>query len=107
ELSIGVAKPSSEQLKRVKHYFINSHSIHEEVNAKVFEEYALHSINKIFSKHDIAIIVGGTGLYIKTFCEGIDEIPVIDPEIKKVILTTYNNGRLEWLQEQVKKNDSR
>src|SRR3979409_2187420 len=52
ELNIGVAKPSSEQLQQVKHYFIDSHSIHEEVNAVVFEQYALQKVNEIFVQHD-------------------------------------------------------
>ena len=48
ELNIGVAKPSAEELQLVKHYFINSHSIQDEVNAAVFEQYALEKINEIF-----------------------------------------------------------
>src|SRR5665647_1139366 len=83
ELNIGVAKPSVEQLEKIKHYFIGSHSIHEEVNAKIFEEYALNAINRIFEKNDVAIIVGGTGLYIKAFAEGLDEIPEIDESVRK------------------------
>ncbi|HSN07728.1 MAG TPA: isopentenyl transferase family protein, partial [Hanamia sp.] len=62
ELNIGVAKPSVEQLEKVKHYFIDSHSIHEEVNARLFEEYALKAVNEIFEKNDVAVMVGGTGL---------------------------------------------
>ena len=61
ELNIGVAKPSPGQLEKVKHYFINSHSIHEEVNAKIFEEYSLKAVHEIFQNNDIAIVVGGTG----------------------------------------------
>src|SRR3569623_820457 len=64
ELNIGVAKPSKDQLKKVKHYFIDSHSIHDEVNVKIFEAYALNAVNEIFKTNDTAIMVGGTGLYI-------------------------------------------
>ncbi len=105
ELNIGVAKPSPEELQLVKHYFINSHSIHEEVNTGVFEKYALEKAALIFEKHDIAVVVGGTGLYIKTFCSGIDEVPVIDPAIRKKINEDYEWEGLEWLQQQVEKND--
>jgi tRNA dimethylallyltransferase len=105
ELNIGVAKPSPGQLQKVKHYFINSHSIQDEVNAKVFEEYSLLKANEIFKQNDIAVMVGGTGLYIKAFCEGMDEVPVVDAEMKKVIITNYNNGGLEWLRDEVKKTD--
>ena len=105
ELNIGVAKPSAEQLQKVEHYFINSHSIHNEVNAKVFEEYSLSHLSNIFKEQDVAIMVGGTGLYVKAFCEGIDELPVIDSEIRKTIVTNYNNGGLEWLSDEVKRAD--
>jgi tRNA dimethylallyltransferase len=106
ELNIAVAKPSPAQLKQVKHHFINSHSVKDEVNAKVFEDYALAAAQKIFSAHDIAMMVGGTGLYIKTFCEGIDEVPAIDTKIRDVIVTNYNNGGIEWLRKQVQQNDA-
>jgi tRNA dimethylallyltransferase len=105
ELNIGVAKPSVEELQLVTHYFINSHFINEEVNAASFEQYALQKANEIFTKHDIAIMVGGTGLYIKAFCNGIDEVPAIDPAIREEIITHYEQNGLEWLQSEVKKND--
>ena len=72
ELNIGVAKPSTEQLKSIPHYFINSHSIQGKVNVKIFEQYALYAIHKIFETSNVAIMAGGTGLYIKAFCEGLD-----------------------------------
>lgn len=105
ELNIGVAKPSPKQLQEVKHYFINSHSIREEVNAKVFEEYALQKVNDIFKDHDTAVMVGGTGLYIKAFCDGMDEVPVIDPAIRNEIVSDFKNKGLQWLQTEVEKND--
>ena len=105
ELNIGVAKPSPEQLQLVKHYFINSHSVTEDINAVVFEQYALKKINEIFTKHDIAVMVGGTGLYIKAFCNGIDEVPVVDMTIRKKIISEYELLGLEWLQQEVQKND--
>lgn len=106
ELNIGVAKPQAQELQLVKHYFINSHSIYDDVNAVVFEQYALQKINEIFKQHDVAVMVGGTGLYIKAFCNGIDEVPAADPLIRKKIITDYQLNGLEWLQQQVQKNDA-
>src|SRR4051795_12315549 len=60
ELNIGVAKPTKAQLQLVEHYFINSHSITDEVNAGSFEQYALSAVKEIFRSNDIAIMVGGT-----------------------------------------------
>jgi tRNA dimethylallyltransferase len=105
EISIGVAKPSAEQLTEVPHYFINSHSIHNEVNARVFESYALNAAEEIFKANDVAVMVGGTGLYINAFCKGIDEIPGIEPGIRNHIINTYHIKGLPWLQQQVKEND--
>jgi tRNA dimethylallyltransferase len=105
ELNIGVAKPTAEELQLVPHYFINSHSINEEVNAASFEQYALHKVNEIFARHDAAVMVGGTGLYIKAFCNGIDEVPAIEPAVREKIIAHYEQNGLEWLQGEVEKND--
>ena len=105
ELNIGVAKPSASELDEVYHYFINSHFIQDNISAADFEAYALNAVSTIFSKNDIAVMVGGTGLYIKAFCEGMDEIPAIDPQIRNTIVTDYNNNGIQWLREQIKNND--
>lgn len=105
EMNIGVAKPSSEELASVKHHFINSHSIHEEVSAGKYEKYALDILTDLFKIHDVVICVGGTGLYIKALCEGIDEMPSIDEQIKQQVNNHYEKFGLSWLQEEVKKSD--
>lgn len=105
ELNIGVAKPSPEELRAVKHYFINSHSIHDNVNAAAFEQLALQWTNEIFTKHDVAVMVGGTGLYIRAFCEGLDDIPAVQPEVRTAILNSFNEHGLPWLQEKIKAAD--
>ena len=103
ELNIGVAKPTAEQLGQVKHFFIDSHSIHEEVNAKIFEQYAIHAVNEIFKKSDVAVMVGGTGLYVRTFMEGLDEIPEIKDSVRKEISDEYRKKGFEWLRDALKK----
>lgn len=105
ELNIGVAKPSAEQLQAVKHYFINSHTVHDEVNAAVFEQYALEVAAKTFCEQDTVVMAGGTGLYIRSFCQGIDEVPQIDPEIRQKILADYEWEGLQWLQHEVEQTD--
>ena len=105
ELSIGVAKPKATELTAVKHYFIGTHSINQEVNAGVFEKYALDAAATIFKTNAVAVMVGGTGLYIKSFCEGIDLMPAIDPALRNKIIEDYETNGLEWLQHQVAAND--
>lgn len=105
ELNIGVAKPSREELDSVKHYFIDSHSIHENVTAQTFEQYALDATAEIFKKNNVGIMAGGTGLYIKAFCEGLDEIPDIDDNIRMRIINSYQVNGIAWLQNEVQLND--
>jgi tRNA dimethylallyltransferase len=105
ELNIGVARPTKEELEVVKHHFIATHTIHEEVNAASFEQYALAKANELFQEHKVIIMVGGTGLYIKAFCDGLDEMPVIDPVIRKKIVSNYKKNGLSWLQKEVQQKD--
>ena len=105
ELNIGVAKPSAEELAQVKHHFISSHSIKDEMNAAIYEQYALAKIDELFKKHDVVVMVGGTGLYVKTFCQGLDEVPVVDEKIRKKINDDFEWEGLEWLQKEVEKSD--
>ena len=105
EINIGVAKPTAEELQMVKHHFINSHSINETLNAAIFEQYALNKTKQLLKEHDVVVMVGGTGLYVKTFAHGIDEVPVIKPEIRDQIIADYEWEGLEWLQKEVEKND--
>lgn len=105
ELTIGVAKPTDVQLNACKHHFINSHSINDEVNAGVFEKYALDTAQELFKHNNIVVMVGGTGLYIKAFAEGIDTMPIIPPTIRENIIDQYEQNGLQWLQKEVKKKD--
>lgn len=105
ELNIGVAKPTAEELDKIKHHFISSHSIHENVTAQTFEQYALNAANEIFTKNNTAVMAGGTGLYIKAFCEGLDDIPAVDETVRRMIVDNYNSQGLQWLQDEVKNKD--
>jgi len=105
ELNIGVAKPSNRQLEQVKHYFINSHSIHQEVNAAIYEKLSLEYADDIFKKSHVAIMVGGTGLYIKAFCEGLDDMPPSDPAVRQKIISDYNSKGIKWLQQEIQNSD--
>ncbi len=104
-LTIGTAKPSDAELKIVRHYFINSHAITDEVNAGIFEQVALEYAGEIFRRHPVAVMCGGTGLYVRAFCEGIEEIPPVPPEIRDRISREYKIKGLSWLQETVRKQD--
>ncbi len=105
ELDIGVAKPTPQELETVPHYFINSHSIAEEVNAATFEGLALQWTSEIFQTSPVAVMVGGTGLYIRAFTDGLDAIPPVDGSIRAHIRDHYEEHGLAWLQSEIEKYD--
>ena len=105
ELNIGVARPTETELQKVPHHFIASHSVNEEITAVGFEQYALEKIEFLFKEHDVVVLVGGTGLYIKAFEEGLDLIPEIDVNIRREIVTNYENLGINWLQQELREKD--
>ena len=105
ELNIGVAKPSPPELHAAKHYFIDSHSIHQPVDAAGFAEYGLAVLGKLFKEKNIAIVVGGTGLYIKALCEGVDDIPKVPETIREEVISLFNERGIEGLQGKLKAVD--
>ena len=105
EISIGTAKPSPQELQAVPHYFINSHSIKEEVNAGLYERLALDYAAEVWKDRDVVVMCGGTGLYIKAFCEGIDNIPAAPAEVRSAIQDRYEKEGLAWLQQEVQEKD--
>jgi tRNA dimethylallyltransferase len=105
EISIGTAKPSLQELQTVPHYFIDSHSITEEVNAGIYERLSLQYASQIFQHRDVAVMCGGTGLYIRAFSEGIDDIPAAPPEIRQEINEQYEKEGITWLQEELRVKD--
>ncbi len=105
EMNIGVARPSVDELKAVPHHFIASNSITENINASFYENWAMEKVENLFSGKEAVVMVGGTGLYIKAFCEGLDLIPAIDAEIREHIIAQYKKLGLRWLQKEVSVKD--
>jgi tRNA dimethylallyltransferase len=105
ELGIGVAKPSEAELQAVKHYFINSHSIEDSLSAADFENYALSQLQQLFLTKEVVVMVGGTGLYMKAFVEGLDQIPPVSDAVKEKLSTAFEKGGMPWLQAQVREED--
>ncbi|MHA8052588.1 tRNA (adenosine(37)-N6)-dimethylallyltransferase MiaA [Aquirufa sp. Wall-65K1] len=83
ELSIGTAKPSLEEQGGIKHHFIDSHSIQEYFSPGDFEREALILLEELFQQHEVVILTGGSGLYIKALLEGLDEMPEVDLALRE------------------------
>lgn len=99
-MDIGTAKPDSEELAAIKHHFIDTREPWDYYSAGDFEKDALLTLNEIFQKKDIAIAVGGSGLYLKALCEGLDIMPPADLELRKSLQINYEKFGLQWLQSQ-------
>ena len=105
EMNIGTARPAPTELAAVKHYFIDEFPVSKELTAADFEMIALGYIEEIFRVHDTAVVCGGTGLYIKALCDGLDEMPQTNDEIVGKIEEEYSKYGLEWLQKAVQQED--
>ena len=105
ELNIGTAKPSTEDLRRVKHHFVNSHSIKDQYDAAQFANEALKKIQELFTSHQFVVVCGGSGLYIKALTEGFDDIPETDPAIRAALIQDYEEKGIEFLQSRMQKMD--
>lgn len=107
ELTIGVAKPSMEELSAVPHHFIDSHSVEDTVNAAVYEAYALQRATEIFTRRDTLVVCGGTGLYLRAFLEGIDKMPEVPPAFVREAETLLQKGGRTALAEALRMEDPR
>jgi tRNA dimethylallyltransferase len=105
EMSIGTAKPSAEELAAVKHHFIDSHSIHDNFTVGDFEKKGLAVIESLFQQHDVVLLVGGSGLFIKAICEGLDELPQAAPGVREALNETFSEQGIGFLQEKLKAVD--
>lgn len=106
EMQIGTAVPTAAELSEVKHHFIQSHSIHDEMNAGIYEMQALEKINSLFSIYDTLVLTGGTGLYMDAVLFGVDELPVADHNIRKKLADELEQSGLESLTSKLKLVDA-
>jgi len=105
EMSIGTAVPSKSELRSVPHHFMQSHSIHDNFNASMFEQEVLGFLECYFAENDVCLMVGGSGLYINAVCEGIDELPSTDKNIRKKWQNIFEEKGLGFLQNHLQKID--
>ena len=97
EISIGTAKPSAEKLALIPHHFINHCSIQNTYNAGIFEKEALKLLEKLFIEHKVVIAAGGTGLYIKALCEGLDDLPKADENLRLQLQEELDEYGVDYL----------
>lgn len=104
-IPIGTAQPDKEQLERVEHHFIASHELTDDFNCGAYEVAALKRLEELFAEHDTVVAVGGSGLYVKALCEGMDDLPDVEPALRSELAERLKNESLEVLAEELRKLD--
>lgn len=105
EMSIGTAKPSAAELQAAPHHFIDSLSVTTDFSVGDFEREALATLDRIFQEHDVAILVGGSGLFLQAVCEGLDHFPEVSADTKKMVSEKLESLGLDWLQAELQRLD--
>lgn len=104
-MPIGTAQPSKEQLEAVEHHFIASHDINDRLNCGAYEVQALDCLEKLFTQHDIVVAVGGSGLYVQALCEGLDDLPQADEQLRRELEQQLADMGIEALVDRLRELD--
>jgi len=105
EMKIGTAVPEQIYLDKIPHHFIRTLSVTDYYNASKFEFDVLEKLKSLFKKRDQVVMTGGSMMYIDAVCNGIDDLPVVDPQLRQQLLDRYDAEGLENLRMQLKKVD--
>ncbi len=105
EMSIGTAKPDLAELQGIPHHFIDFLSIDQPFNAYDYELEAVNLLEDLYRKNKLVILTGGSGLYVKAVCDGIDQMPDIPENIRKQLKTELKEKGLSILLDQLKTVD--
>jgi tRNA dimethylallyltransferase len=105
ELTVGTAKPSPEELRKVPHHFINTHSITAPYNAARFGDEAFAVATDLLKQHERVVVCGGSGLYVKALLEGFDDVPEVPEDVRLRLQQLFATQGSEWLQRQVQQLD--
>lgn len=105
DMVVATAAPTREQLARVPHHFIGTLSLSDYYSAAQYEADALALIEQLFTRHDTLLLTGGSMMYIDAVCNGIDEIPTISDEVRRAVVTRYEEEGLDVLLEELQRLD--
>lgn len=105
EMTIGTAAPDEEELAAAPHHFIHHKSVTENYNVGAFEKEALQTLETLYAKHDVVIMVGGSGLYLDAVTKGLDYFPEVDKSIRTTLNNQLEAEGIAPLQERLKSLD--
>ena len=99
ELRIGAAPPSAEELAAAPHYFIADRSVRAPLSAGRYADEAMNRLAELFEHHEVVVVVGGSGLYLRALCEGLDEFPPVLPVARQTVRQLQERRGLRGLQD--------
>ena len=102
DLKIGTAAPTPNQLARVPHYFVGTLQLTDYYSAAQYETDALKKLDELFKAHDVVVLTGGSMMYVDAVCKGIDDIPTVDAETRRLMMERYEQEGLERLCSELK-----
>lgn len=105
EIPIGTAAPTSEQLARVKHFFVGNHHLSDYYSASLYEADALEVISEQHTRDNLALMSGGSMMYIDAVCNGIDDIPTVDDATRTLMKQRLASEGLPKLVEELHQLD--
>lgn len=94
DLPIGTAAPTAKEMARVPHYFVGTLGLEDHYSAAQYEQDALKLLGELFNHHDVCVLSGGSMLYVDAVCQGIDDIPTIQPETRALLHARYEQEGL-------------
>ncbi|MFR9629016.1 MAG: tRNA (adenosine(37)-N6)-dimethylallyltransferase MiaA [Rikenellaceae bacterium] len=104
-IPIGTAQPTAEELAEVEHHFIACRELADDYNAGEYEHDALERLDQLFERYDTVVAVGGSGLYIKALCEGLDSLPEVSDAVRNGVREEYSRCGLEPLLAELQRLD--
>lgn len=104
-MPIGTAQPSADQLQAIEHHFIASHDLTDNLNCGEYEVQALARLEELFADHDWVVAVGGSGLYVRALCEGMDDLPQADEPLRRELVHRLAEEGLGALAEELRELD--
>lgn len=105
ELPIGTAAPTQEQQQCVHHHFVGNHHLNDYYSASIYEEEVMALLRDKFERGDVAMLTGGSMMYIDAVCNGIDDIPTIDDATRQMMKARLETEGLPALVEELRRLD--
>ncbi len=101
-MEIGTAAPTAEQQRRVRHYFVGTHDIGSYYSAAQYEQDVLALVAELNDTHHSLLLTGGSMMYLDAVCNGIDDIPSVDEEVRETLRQRLADGDIDAMRNELR-----